>query len=124
MWSPGYDAAEDLRYLARAVPDRAHAEAVVSYYRVLSDPRARRVPVRPPAAPLLYLHGDRDGALDPGFFPVVAARLPDAVLVPGAGHFPHLEQPGTVARHILDFLQSLAPERPVAALPLISFLSR
>ncbi|MCX5521846.1 alpha/beta hydrolase [Streptomyces bobili] len=25
---------------------------------------------------------------------------------PGAGHFPHVEQPKTVADHILDFLNS------------------
>ncbi|MDQ0761529.1 alpha/beta fold hydrolase [Streptomyces canus] len=30
----------------------------------------------------------------------------ERVVVPGAGHFPHLEQPKTVADHIVGFLNS------------------
>jgi pimeloyl-ACP methyl ester carboxylesterase len=105
-WSPGYDAAEDLALLRDAVPDRAHARAVVSYYRAQRGAGIRPA-MRPPLTPLLYLHGDRDGTLDPRFFPVVAARLPEsspAALVSGAGHFLHLERPETVAEHILAYL--------------------
>ena len=106
-WSPGYDAAEDLAFLRDAVPSRSHARAVVSYYRALRGTGARPA-MKPPVKPLLYLHGERDGCLDPGFFPVVAARLPEgspAALVPAAGHFLHLEQPGAVAGHLLSFLR-------------------
>ncbi|MFI5952993.1 alpha/beta fold hydrolase [Cryptosporangium sp. NPDC051539] len=102
-WSPGYDATEDIERLKQAVPDRAHAEAVVSYYR-----RAR-VPFDEPRVPLLYLHGDRDGALDPAWFRVAQPRIGPSsrsALLTGAGHFLQLEQPGPVARHLLDFLRS------------------
>ncbi|MEV5493727.1 alpha/beta hydrolase [Streptomyces bobili] len=30
----------------------------------------------------------------------------ERIVIPGAGHFPHPEQPKTVADHILDFLNS------------------
>ncbi|MGX1474233.1 UNVERIFIED_CONTAM: pimeloyl-ACP methyl ester carboxylesterase [Streptomyces canus] len=30
----------------------------------------------------------------------------ERIVTPGARHFPHLEQPKTVADHILDFLNS------------------
>jgi len=105
-WSPGYPAADDLAHLARAVPDRAHATAVVSYYRALVS-RGSRVALAEPRVPLLYLHGDRDGALEPRFFPVVRARIAApsrAALLTGAGHFLHLEQPDVVAAHVVDFL--------------------
>ncbi|MEB3371804.1 alpha/beta fold hydrolase [Saccharopolyspora mangrovi] len=105
-WSPGYDATDDLAHLARAVPDKAHAEAVVSYYRALVS-RGSRTALAQPRIPLLHLHGDRDGALDPRFFPAVAARTSEpsrAVLLPDAGHFLHLEEPAEVTGHLLDFL--------------------
>lgn len=111
-WSPGYDAAEDLALLADAVPDQAHARAVVSYYRALPG-RGTRPALAPPLAPVLYLHGTRDGCLDPRFLTVAAARMPGksrAALVGGAGHFVHLEQPGTVADQILGFLRQAAPQ--------------
>lgn len=112
-WSPGYDAREDLARLREAVPDRAHARAVVSYYRAVLRPGAGAAAYRDwdvgwnaaPRAPLLYLHGAQDGCLDPRFVPVVAARLPDphrVVAVEGAGHFLQLEQPDAVAAHVLD----------------------
>jgi len=32
--------------------------------------------------------------------------LGEPIVIPGAGHFPHLEQPKTVADHIVGFLNS------------------
>lgn len=105
-WSPGYDAREDLELLRAAVPDLAHARAVVSYYRAMLGSGIKPA-LAEPAAPLLYLHGDRDGALDPRFFPVVSQWMPStsrAVLVEGAGHFLQLEQPSAAADAILEFV--------------------
>ena len=105
-WSPGYDATQDLAHLADAVPDRAHARAVVSYYRALAS-RGTRAALAEPRVPLLHLHGDRDGCMTPRFHTVVESRLAppaEAVLVPDAGHFLQLEQPDVVAGHVLRFL--------------------
>ncbi|GAA1937358.1 alpha/beta fold hydrolase [Nocardioides marmoribigeumensis] len=105
-WSPGYDATDDLAHLADAVPDRAHARAVVSYYRALLSAGTRDA-LAEPVVPLLHLHGDRDGCLDPRFHVVLEARVAppaEAVLVPDAGHFLQLEQPDVVAGHLLRFL--------------------
>ncbi|WP_036506634.1 alpha/beta fold hydrolase [Nocardioides sp. URHA0020] len=105
-WSPGYDASEDLELLRSAVPDLAHARAAVSYYRAMLG-RGIGPALAEPVAPLLYLHGDQDGAMDPRFFPVVAQWMPAtsrAVLVGGAGHFLQLERPAEVAAEILAFV--------------------
>jgi pimeloyl-ACP methyl ester carboxylesterase len=105
-WSPGYDATDDLAHLADAVPDLAHARAVVSYYRALLRPGSRAA-LAEPVVPLLHLHGDHDGCLDPRFHTVLEARVvppAEAVLVPDAGHFLQLEQPDVVAGHLLRFL--------------------
>lgn len=106
-WSPGYDATDDLAHLARAVPDQARAKAVVSYYRALAS-RGSRAALAEPRSPLLYLHGDRDGAIDPRFFAVAQSRIAPpsrAALLPGAGHFLQLEKPTKVTGHLLDFLR-------------------
>lgn len=97
-WSPGYDAHEDLAHLRSAVPDRAHARAVVSYYRALLRPGVRAA-LAEPVRPLLVLHGADDQCLEPAL-----ARMAGATIVPGAGHFLQLEQPEAVAREISAFL--------------------
>ncbi|MFC7496573.1 MULTISPECIES: alpha/beta fold hydrolase [unclassified Nocardioides] len=101
-WSPRYDAAEDLARLREAVPDRARAKAVVSYYRALLG-RGVRPALAEPLHPLLYLHGADDRCLEPGLARIAARHLP-ATVVPDAGHFLQLEQPEAVAEEIVSFL--------------------
>lgn len=115
-WSPGYDAAEDLRHLAASMPDEAHRTAAINYYRHTA--RMQRLPARyatfarhmtdAPAAPYLYLHGADDGCLDVRWVARAAAHLPAdgrSAVIPDAGHFLHLEQPDVVADRILEFLE-------------------
>jgi pimeloyl-ACP methyl ester carboxylesterase len=121
-WSPGYDAADDLRHVAAALPDLARRRAAISYYRAMAQPwrRTRRYAAEQagflsaPSVPTLYLHGDRDGALLPELAAEVAADLvagSQAMMVSAAGHFLQLEQPATVAEAILRFapLKGTAP---------------
>lgn len=118
-WSPGYDARVDLAHVLAAVPDPTHARAVVSYYRAVLRPgrgaRAyagwARTWTAAPVVPTLYLHGARDGCLDPRFFDVVAPRLTGesrAALVAEAGHFLQVERPDVVGAHVLAFLEESA----------------
>jgi pimeloyl-ACP methyl ester carboxylesterase len=56
--------------------------------------------------PALVLWGAADRIVKPDYGRSYAAAIPDArfVAIENAGHFPHLEQPNAVARHILDFI--------------------
>lgn len=114
-WSPGYDGAADVELVRLALPDQARWSAALGYYRATG----RRSLQRPaydglrataqgiPPVPLLYLHGDRDGAMG-----VALARSAATHLAPGsryeelagAGHFLHLEQPERVAELVLAYL--------------------
>jgi pimeloyl-ACP methyl ester carboxylesterase len=114
-WSPGYDAAEDLKHVKACLRAPENLAAAIGYYRALLDP-ARHVTAyaeqqqaadRVGERPVLYLHGDADGCLDFALVRDVERYLPPGSqvgVVPGAGHFLQLQDPAAVNRRVLDWL--------------------
>jgi pimeloyl-ACP methyl ester carboxylesterase len=114
-WSPGYDAAEDLGHVKDCLRDPANLTAALGYYRATlgslpQDPELADLQAAtgtPPPQPTLYLHGADDGCMAVTLTEGTAEALsPGSRLevVPGAGHFLHLERPDEVNRLIVDFL--------------------
>jgi pimeloyl-ACP methyl ester carboxylesterase len=103
-WSPGYDPTGDIAILREHVTADTIA-GVVSPYRStfnpeFADPAAMAetmATTSPPTVPTLYLHGADDGALGAELLGDVTEHLPVPgsafELVPGVGHFLHLEAP-------------------------------
>ena len=116
-WSPGFEPPADLLAEVRAALSAPGClAAALGYYRALFNPTfldpalanlQDRITATPIPVPSLYLHGERDGCIGaeliPGMEAFFAAGL-ETEIVPGAGHFPHLEAPGFVERRILEFL--------------------
>ncbi|HEX8085155.1 MAG TPA: alpha/beta fold hydrolase [Solirubrobacteraceae bacterium] len=111
-WSPGYDASDDVPEVLASLAGPRNRTAALRYYRE-TVPRALAQARRPPAVddsprpPTLFLYGDRDGCL----LPDVSAHATDLLrppsrveVVPGAGHFLHLEQPDAVNSLIEEFI--------------------
>jgi pimeloyl-ACP methyl ester carboxylesterase len=114
QWSPGYDAAEDLQHVSAAIGAPEHWRAALGPYRATvrnSAPPQRFAELHQhwlsaPLLPTLYLHGADDGCASAEYTEWVRRVLPDggrAEIVPGAGHFLQLEQPGQVAELIAGF---------------------
>jgi pimeloyl-ACP methyl ester carboxylesterase len=115
-WSPGYDYAEDVANFVACVPDAAHFEAVINYYRhtiggvdnrgELGDAQAATFTA--PPHPTLYLHGRDDGCMAAALAEGAADFLPGegsaAHILDGCGHFLHLERPDEVGRLVIDFV--------------------
>ena len=113
-WSPGYDAAEDLARVKESLRQPANLQAAISYYRdpVLDATPGAVVPYaseeeaasRQAQQPTLYLHGSADGCIGVELVRGAERHLAPGsrmIVVEGAGHFPHLEQPEEVNEHIL-----------------------
>jgi pimeloyl-ACP methyl ester carboxylesterase len=114
QWSPGYAAAEDLRYVDDAIGSPERWRAALGPYRATvrnSAPPAQYAELHEhwlsaPQLPVLYLHGKDDGCASAAYTDWVKRILPDgsgAAVVEGAGHFLQLEQPERVAQLIVDF---------------------
>lgn len=114
QWSPGYAADEDLRHVLTAIGARERWRAALGPYRATirnyTPPQRyaelHRHWLSPPRVPVLYLHGRDDGCASADYTEWVRRILPDGSrteIVSAAGHFLQLEQPDTVARHIVEF---------------------
>ncbi len=116
-WSPGYDGTWDAARVKEALAEPAHLSAAIGYYRAMfsgppDDPAAAAAQAATASAtpqPTLYLHGADDGCMGIDTIgPVLDHLAPgsEMVVVDGAGHFLHLEDPETVNGHIVRFLTS------------------
>lgn len=115
-WSPGYEATTDVAAFVECMQTAENLSAALSYYRhtltpELQDPRlgdAQGAVFTIPSQPLLYMHGTQDGCMSPEMAATVGAFLTvegsEAIMVPGTGHFLHLEKPDEVNDHIIGFL--------------------
>ncbi|MCV7285928.1 alpha/beta fold hydrolase [Mycolicibacterium wolinskyi] len=115
QWSPGFNAAEDIRHVDAAIGAPERWRAAIGYYRAMlrwTTPPAEYAKLHqqwlsPPVLPTLYLHGTDDGCAAPDYARWVQDVLPggSAVnIVERAGHFMQLDQPDVVAGRILDFI--------------------
>jgi pimeloyl-ACP methyl ester carboxylesterase len=114
-WSPTWRfTAEDFAPAKEAMDAPGGLDAILGYYRQFAwsqvTPSGRRdweVLRRKTSVPALCICGGRDGAIDVEPF----ERARDAftagyelMVVEGAGHFPHREEPDRVGTRILEFL--------------------
>ena len=121
-WSPGFELEAGAR---RRLHDclAASMPAPIEYYRALMWPlrgaaaRARAIggPDRRVTAPVLHLHGERDGCVDPaatrGQRDLVGGPF-ECEMVAGTGHFLQLEDPDQVSRRALRWLRMYFPSLP------------
>lgn len=118
-WSPGFDPAGELPAVKDALRDPTHLTAALGYYRATLGAGVRHPDLdvieaagaAPLPMPVLYLHGVDDGCMGAELIDdqvLTSVPHPDSrvEIVPGTGHFLHLEEPSTVNRLIVDFVTS------------------
>jgi len=114
-WSPGLPLdPERSRALKRLFAAPGVASAALAYYRHLlprhpaSFRRSLELALRPLDVPALVLAGADDGCIGPRLFhgSAAASRAPLALeVLPGRGHFMHLEDPAQLHARALAFLR-------------------
>jgi pimeloyl-ACP methyl ester carboxylesterase len=122
-WSPGYEPDPSfMSDLKKTLAAPGSLTAALDYYRFVygtkaADPALAEVQaasLQPTPVPTLYLHGTDDGVMgaeivvEDELRPHFSAGL-ELVLVPGTGHFLHLEEPEVVNHRIVTFLQADGP---------------
>ena len=119
-WSPGYDAADELRHVKRCLREPDNLSAAIGYYRAeepglygsgAADAYAAEhaAVLRVAPQPTLYLHGDRDGCIDPSLVVDAERHLAPGSrmdIVEGAGHFLHVEEAAAVNARILAWVRT------------------
>ena len=116
-WSPGWTPSpDDMKAIRTAFASPGVTSAALDYYRCALGTAAdagqhaelqRRIGVEPIRVPCLYLHGDQDGCIGYAVASGMAELFPNGLdrrLLPGVGHFLHLERPDDVNGIIAAYL--------------------
>ena len=116
-WSPSLKLDDAYRtWIHRMYGDDKYIENALKIYRANFDP-SRMDPAlaelagkteAPATKPLLVLGGAEDGCMDPKNFAGIDDALApgsEVEVMPGVGHFLHLEQPETVANRVLTWFR-------------------
>jgi pimeloyl-ACP methyl ester carboxylesterase len=112
-WSPNWTGAEreeSLSRAKRALSSPATLSGALAYYRDLPLGKPPSVTARVPQVPGLVVGGAEDLA-EAKLFSRTAALLAQpsrALIVAGAGHWPHRENAALVVPELLDFLRPFA----------------
>ncbi|WJJ14458.1 alpha/beta hydrolase (plasmid) [Prescottella equi] len=109
-WSPGFVHTSAVAAAKKALADPARLTAALGWYRAGFHPEKHIPNLAPeqqalaaiPTQPWLYLHGELDQCVGSE----AADELEHSIIINGAGHFPHLEQPQTFRRHLSTFLNA------------------
>lgn len=112
---------EHLQLVKETFRKKGSAEAAVEYYRQsfgtyqLADEALQKIQAafydgKPFTVPTLYLHGKHDGCIGAenaeGMEQLFSGKF-EKHIIPGAGHFVHLEKPDLINTYILNFLKNL-----------------
>lgn len=109
-WSPGFEPGDHLAAVKQSLRAPANLSAAIGYYRAPSD-----APAGAPRQPTLYLHGTADGCIGAdlaGGAERVLVPPSRVMMVPGTGHFLHLEKPAEVNQNIIAWVTSRESARP------------
>lgn len=101
---PGAFSDEDIDRYVEAIRRPRAATSALNYYRAaLGDPARAPNPIQ---VKTLILWGDQDRALGPELLDGIERYVPDVTVrhLPEAGHWLQYDQPGEVARELVDFL--------------------
>jgi pimeloyl-ACP methyl ester carboxylesterase len=111
-WSPALHNPGQLANAQATLSEPGALANAIAYYRTLFDPKAcdpaleatRAAMTRPVATPVMTMFGLDDGCIDPAFGEMADrffAGTHERVMLPGCGHFLHLEKPAEVNEAIL-----------------------
>ncbi|MBX6420905.1 MAG: alpha/beta hydrolase [Nevskia sp.] len=112
-WSPGWTPPEAyLATIKSAFAEPARLSAALGYYRALRrllwDRESWRYLLRPIYVPAQVIYGERDACILPEMYRDMEHLFADdyeLAVVPGCGHFLHLEQPQALADRVISFLR-------------------
>jgi pimeloyl-ACP methyl ester carboxylesterase len=107
MFAPSVrEACPELEAWAAGEMAKADAAAMASFWTSMAQQDFREALARI-ATPMLVIHGGDSQVYPDGATAFVAATAPNAkrVVIPGAGHVPHLEAPDDFLNHIEAFVR-------------------
>jgi pimeloyl-ACP methyl ester carboxylesterase len=111
-WAPNWSGPQrdqSLRDVKQALSSQATLDGAIDYYRALSLGGSKLLERPPPAVPNLAVGGTAD-IIDPEAFRATAELFPSpsrALIVEGAGHWPHREEEAPVVGEIVRFVREL-----------------